>query len=158
MKLNIIKMKGFIKIATGVAIGTLYGLLFAQKPGKKLREELQKSKTPLQTLVNEGKNVGIESKETIETWAQNSEDLQKVLASGKEQIKIFTEQAKTLSTEGRKKAQEKLEELSTQAKEAATELKEVAKESYEDLKVDTQIKGQKFKNKVTKNIKKITKK
>lgn len=151
-------MKGFIKIATGIVAGTLYGLLFAQKPGKKLREELQKSDKPLQTLLEEGKNIGLESKEVAETWAKNSEELQKVLTTGKEQVKNFTEQAKTLSTEGRQKAQERLEDLSKQAKEAATELKEVAKESYEDLKVDAQIKGQELKTKVTKTIKKATKK
>ena len=65
-------MRGILKVAAGIVVGGVYGMLFAQKPGKKLRAELAKSENPLKTLLNEGKKVDLEARDTLVEWAKNS--------------------------------------------------------------------------------------
>ena len=119
-------MKGFIKFLFAATIGALYGMLFAQKPGKKLRSDLKKSDNPWKTLFEEGKKVDLEARDFVMDWAENSKELQTVIDSGKKQFDNFVEGAKELSEEGKELAQEKLNKLSKNAKQAADELKEKA--------------------------------
>lgn len=126
-------MKIFRFLVT-ISAGAIYGLLFAQKPGKKFREELKMSKAPLKTFFNECKNVDMEAIKTFSQWAKESEDVQKLLAIGQSQFREFVKGAKQLGKEGRSVARKKLEELSQEAAEAAEELKDSAQKKGEDIK------------------------
>ncbi len=119
-------MRGFIKFLFAATIGALYGMLFAQKPGKKLRSDLKKSDNIWKTLFEEGKKVDLEARDVILDWAKNSKELQTVISTGKDQFDNFVENAKELGLEGKELAQEKLEEVAQNAKEAAEKLKKEA--------------------------------
>lgn len=127
-------MKGFIKFLFAATVGALYGMLFAQKPGKKLRQDLKKSDNPWKTLFEEGKKVDLEARGFVTNWAENSKELQEVLSTGKEQFDDFVEGAKELTEEGKELAQEKLNELSENAKQAADNLKKEASEKFKNVR------------------------
>ena len=119
---NFNNMKGLTKLIGGVVIGATYGLLFAQKPGKKLRSELAKSDNPLKTLFNEGIKADKEARDAAIQWAKNSEELQKVMTSGKDQFNAVVAAGKEMTDDARKEAQKKLEEVAANATKAAQEL------------------------------------
>lgn len=135
-----------IRFLLTITAGAMYGLLFAQKPGKKFREELKKSKQPIKTFFNECKEVDMEAMQTFSQWAKNSEDVQKLLAVGHTQFKEFVNGAKKLGKDGKETARQKLEELSQEAAEAAEELKDTVAEKGDKI--------QKAIKTVAKNIKK----
>lgn len=129
-------MKGLVKFLFAVTVGAVYGLLFAQKPGKKLRSELKKSDNPWMTLLEEGKSVDKEARGVVMDWAENSKELQEILSTGKAQFDNFIESAKDLSTEGKEMAQIKLEELAANAKKAADSLKDEATKKINTIRND----------------------
>lgn len=151
-------MKGLFKFLFAATFGAMYGLLFAQKSGKKLRADLKKSENPFKTLLEEGRKIEKESREVFMDWAENCEELQQLLATGKTQFNSFVDQAKDLSTEGKEKAQKKLEELSANAKKAADELKKAATKKVESIKKEVKSQGVKFKNNIEEGVKTIAKK
>ena len=102
-------MKGLLKFLFTITVGALYGALFAQKSGKKLRAELKKSKNPLKTLLEEGVQMDLEARDTISDIAKNSPALQNIINTGKEQFTDLVNQAKNMSSEQREKAKEKQE-------------------------------------------------
>ena len=126
------------KTVFALGAGVLGGLLFAQKPGKKLRSELSKSEKPLETLLAELKKVGTE----VSDLAKNSEDLQKVLQSGKSQFESFVQAVGELGDEASESARAELENLSQNAKKAADDLKKTASKKAESAKksVEKQVK------------------
>lgn len=123
-----------IRFLLTVSVGAIYGILFAQKPGKKFREELSKSKTPIRTFFTECKQVDTEAIQTFSQWAKESEDVQKLLAVGQTQFREFVKSAKELGKDGQEVARKKLEELSQEAAEAADELKEAAFKKGQEMK------------------------
>ncbi len=127
-------MKGFIKFLFAATIGALYGMLFAQKPGKKLREDLKASKNPLKTLFEEGKKIDYEARDFFLDWVENSKEVQNILSIGKKQLDDFVEGAKDLSDDGKKMAQEKLNELAENAKKAADNLKKEASKKIKTVR------------------------
>ncbi len=139
-------MKG-LKYLIAASAGMVYGLLFAQRPGKELRKELSKSEEPLKVLFNECKNVDLEAIEEVTQWAKESEDVQQLVQYGKKQFGDFVEKAKSLSAEGQEIVRQRLETLSSDAHEAAEELKKSAAK-----------KGKELKNELHKEVKTIAKK
>lgn len=119
-------MRGILKLFFGIMIGGIYGMLFAQKPGKKLRAEMAKSDNPLKTLFDEGVKVDLEARDTLVEWAKNSEDLQKVMETGKDQFNAVVDGAKEMSDEARAQAQKKMKEVAANATKAANDLKKTA--------------------------------
>jgi len=108
-------------------VGLAYGLLFAQKSGKKFRSELSKSINKGETLLKEIQKIDEEARGSISEWAKNSEDLQRVMETGKEQFDVFVEKVKDLGEDVAEVAEQELETMAKNAKDAATELKKKAK-------------------------------
>ncbi len=125
-----------IRFLFAATIGMVYGLMFAQRPGKDLRKELKKSKEPYKILFNECKEADLEALDEVTHWAKESEDLQRLLKTGQVQFDDFVQGAKRLSSEGREIATKKLEELSKEAQSAAKELKKTAIKKGSTLKKD----------------------
>lgn len=155
--INLKNMKGVTKLIFGVLIGGLYGMLFAQKPGKKLRAELVSSQNPLKTLFNEGKKVDLEARDTLVTWAKNSEELQKIMASGKDQFNAVVAAGKEMGEDARTQAQKKLEEVASNATKAAQELKAVANKKITSAKKSATKQVKKAKKIASKKIEKTAK-
>ena len=135
-----------LKFLFSATIGLLYGMLFAQKSGKKFRSELGKSEHPGELLLKELGKIASESGETATEWAKNSEELQKVLETGKDQFDALVEGVKGLGEGASEAAQEELEKLAENAKDAAKKLKKTAGK-----------KATRFKNKLQKEVKTIAK-
>lgn len=148
-------MKGILKFFFAVTFGAIYGLLFAQKPGKKLRSELKKSKEPLKILFEEGKKIEKEAREVFMDWAENCDELQQILATGKTQFTSFVEQGKKMTEDGKEKAIKKLEELSENAKKSAKELKKTVEEKTNDLQKEVKETSGKFQNQIKKGVRTI---
>jgi len=153
-------MKGFFRFLFSITIGLAYGLFFAQKSGKNLRTELKKSKSPATDFLKELKSVDKEALDSFSNWAKNSEELQKVLESGKEQFDAFVEKVKELGTEAVGVAEKELEEMSVNAKKAAITLKKqaikkgtIAKKTATKLKKQAIKKGTTMKKTATKKVK-----
>ncbi len=127
-------MKGLVKIIFGMTLGAVYGMLFAQKPGKKLRTELSKSDNPLKLLFKEGMKMDLEARDTVVDWAKNSEDLKKVIDSGKTQFDAVVKNAKAMGEDAQKSAQKKLEEVAKNAQKAAADLRKCAGEKACEFK------------------------
>jgi gas vesicle protein len=138
-------MRGFLKFLFSATIGVLYGMLFAQKPGKKLRDELKKSEDPAMLLIKELQGMAKDSGSEIKEFVKNSEELQKVMQSGKNQFEDFVKAAKNLGDDAKIKAKEQLEEVAKNAKKAA-----------EDLKTKTKEKAGKVKESLDKKVQNIT--
>ncbi len=119
-------MRGLLKIILSATVGLAYGLLFAQKSGKKFRAELANSKNKGEMLLKELQKIDQEARGSIAEWAKNSEDLQKVLETGKEQFDVFVEKVKDLGDDVAKVAGEELETMAENAKNAANTLKKKA--------------------------------
>ncbi len=120
-------MKGFFKFLFSATIGLVYGLLFAQKPGKKLREDLKKSKTPGKDVLNELRKMDKEARGTVATWAKNSDKLQKALKGGKKQLDAFVEKAKDMAEMAEKKAGEFQKEAMKKTRQFTNELEKKVK-------------------------------
>lgn len=148
-------MRGFLKFFFAATFGAIYGLLFAQKPGKKLRSELKKAENPLKILLEEGKKTEKEARNIFMNWAENCDELQQILSTGKTQFNNFVEQGKKLTEEGKEKAIKKLEELSENAKKSAKELKKTFEEKGKDLQEEVKDSGAKFQNQIKKGVKTI---
>jgi gas vesicle protein len=127
-------MKSILRFLFAVTLGVLYGLFFAQKTGEKLRTDLKKSTHPCQDLFNELKSVDMEALGFVKDWAHNSDDIQKMVTVGKEQLNTVVKKANDVGGEAKQKALHALEELSKNAHEAAKELKEKATKKVQDLK------------------------
>ena len=120
----------FLKFLLTASLGALYGLLFAQRPGKELRKKLKETKSPYKALFDECKDMDKEALELLITWAKESEDIKKAIKISKSQIKSFTKKAETLGKEGKKEAQKQLEELTEKATKAVKSIKkDVSKKS-----------------------------
>lgn len=146
-------MKNFLKTGIAAVAGITFGLLFAKKSGKQLRNKLSKSETPLKDLVEEFKGVAENSKEFATETVKNSEELKKITETGKAKIEEMKKVSKNLGA----KAEAKIDGLVNKAKEALEEAKDVAEEAMEDLKegaADMKTKAEetvrKFKNEVKK--------
>ncbi len=126
-------MKGFFKFLFSATIGLAYGLLFAQKSGKKFREELRTSSHPGKMLLGELKKIDHEARGTVADWAKNSKELQEVLETGKHQFDIFVEKVSVLGHDAAEVAEKELESLSHNAKKAAEELKKQMKSKGAEL-------------------------
>ena len=108
-------------------VGLAYGLLFAQKSGKKFRAELANSEKKGEMLLKELKKIDEDARGSISDWAKNSEDLQRVLETGKEQFDVFVEKVKDLGEDVAEVAEQELETMAKNAKTAANQLKKSAK-------------------------------
>jgi gas vesicle protein len=150
-------MRGLIKFILSATVGLAYGLLFAQKSGKKFRSELAKSKNKGETLVKELQKIDEEARGSISEWAKNSEDLQRVMETGKEQFDVFVEKVKDLGDDVAEVAEQELETIAKNAKNAANELKKKAKAEGEKV-VKKVVKKVQKKTPAKKTVKKPAKK
>ena len=150
-------MKSVFKILFGMTLGAVYGMLFAQKSGKKLRAELGKSENPLKLLFNEGMKMDLEARDTVVDWAKNSEDLKKVIESGKAQFDEVVKNAKEMGGEAQKMALEKMEEVAKNATKAAEELKKTAGKKAMAFKKSAVKEAKLLKKTATKTIKDVKK-
>ena len=119
-------MKGLFKLIGAVftfQLGAVAAMLFAQRSGKSLRKDLQKSKNPLETLFKEGLKIDKEILKNVQDWAENSESIQEL----RDQLGEVKGQAKDMTDETRAEMQKKLETVSKEAKSAADDLKKTAK-------------------------------
>lgn len=150
-------MKGLFRLAVGAVAGLAYGLFFAQKSGKDLRKQLKKSENPAMDLLTELKKTGEESGTIVKQWVEGSEELQGVIATGKEQFVNLTEQAKSLSKEATESLAAELEGLARNAADSAKKLKADAAKKTATLKKDATKKVTKAKKTATKKVTKIKK-
>ena len=88
--------------------------------------ELANSKNKGETLLNELQKIDKEARGSIAEWAKNSEELQKVLETGKEQFDVFVEKVKDLGEDVTEVAGKELETMAENAKTAANQLKKKA--------------------------------
>ena len=139
-------------------VGLAYGLLFAQKSGKKFRSELSKSKNKGETLLKELQKIDEEARGSISDWAQNSEDLQRVMETGKEQFDVFVEKVKDLGEDAAEVAEKELESMAKNAKDAADKLKRKAKTEGKKVMKKVEKKTAVVKKKAVKPAKKAVKK
>jgi gas vesicle protein len=127
-----------LKFIFAITIGGVYGMLFAQRPGKELRDDLKKSKQPMKTFLQEGIAVDTEAFNVIKTELQNSDEVQKMLTTMQAHVKSLGDQAQNFSKDGLQQAQKEMETLAYSAKKIADELKvkfEAAKrEATEEIK------------------------
>jgi gas vesicle protein len=151
-------MRGLLKILVSATVGLAYGLLFAQKSGKKFRTELSHSKNKGETLINELQKIDQEARGSIAEWARNSEDLQNVLATGKEQFDVFVEKVKDLGEDVAEVAEQELETMAKNAKTAADQLKKKATKEGKKVIKKVQKKSATVKKKAVKKTKKVVKK
>lgn len=129
-------MKGLFRLAVGAVAGIAYGLIFAQKSGKDLRKQLKKSENPALDLLEEFKKTGEESGTIVKEWVDGSEELQGVIATGKEQFHNLTEQAKSLGKEATESLAHEMEELAHNASDSAKKLKADAAKKTTKIKKD----------------------
>ncbi len=120
-------MRGILNVIFGATVGVLYGLFFAQKPGKKLRKELGDSKNLARDFVNEIGRVEREAREVASGLVKDSEDLKRLIQTGKGQFEALVKEAEGLGGEAADVAQKRLEEVAKNAKKAADKLKKDAK-------------------------------
>ena len=66
-------MRGVFKFLFSVTIGALWGMFFAQKPGKKLRSEIKKSNEPGKLIFRELQAMTKDSSEEVKHFVKNSE-------------------------------------------------------------------------------------
>ncbi|MCF7812321.1 hypothetical protein K9M59_01835 [Candidatus Gracilibacteria bacterium] len=151
-------MKGFLKFLASATVGLFYGLLFAQKPGKKLRSELQKSDNPAKILFHELKNVDIDARDSFVKWAKNSEELQEVIQSGREQFDSLVKAVKSLGDEAVEAAEKELEKVSENAQKAAKELRQEMQKKGAAFKKKASTKAKKKSEAIKKDVKTIAKK
>ncbi len=136
-------MKRLFGFLFSVSLGALYGVFFAQKSGKKLRADLKKSKNPGKDLLEELRSVATESGKEAADWAENSEDLQRLLTEAHKYFDELMEQSKVVSGAAADTVSEELAELGVQAAAAAEKVKKSAVK-----------KVSKFKNELEKDVKK----
>jgi gas vesicle protein len=139
-------MKRLFGFLFSAFLGTLYGLFFAQKSGRKLRMELKKSATPGRDLLNELKVVASESGKEAVDWAENSEELQRLLEEARAYFDELLKKSKDMTDTTAEYLGEEFEELSERAAAAAKKVKESATK-----------KVSKFKNELEKEVKSVTK-
>lgn len=144
---------GLIKFLFSVTIGLVYGLLFAQKSGKSLREELKKSKNPTMTFLKELWEVDKAALDKAVDLANKSETLQELIVKGNDQFEAFVGQAKVLGEDAMERAKQELELLADHAQIAADELKDAGIDFSEKART----KVAQVKKEVTKKAKTIQK-
>lgn len=140
-------MKRLLGFLFSASLGALYGMFFAQRSGQTLRTELKKSSTPGKDLLKELQKVTTESKNEVVDWAENSEELQRLLAEARSYFDQLVEKTKDLGDTTAEYLGEEFEELSEKASAAA-----------KMMKVSASKKATKFKNELEKEIKNVTKK
>lgn len=131
-----------VRTVLTAAAGVAYGMFFAPKSGKKFREELANSKNPGKILFDHLKEMAKDSGTTAKKWAQESQELQEVLASGRKQFDHLVEGAEDLGKEGIAQLKKHFQELADNAEKAMKDLDK---------------KAGKFKNEVEKTVKKEVK-
>ena len=143
-------------LAAGV--GLVSGLMFAQKSGKKFREELASSENPLKVLLKELQSVGKDVGNGVSKFVENSEDLQNVLGTGKAQFDSFVKSVNSLGKEAAEVASKELDKLSENARKASNELKTSAEGVVDRIKKDSLERGAKMKDDIKGEIKTIAEK
>ena len=113
---------GLFRWLIALVAGALYGVFFAQRKGQDLRAELKKSKNPFQTLWQEMTAVDKEARTTIGEYLEGCEDLQRLIADGKDQFNSFVKAATDLGEDAQKEAKQKLESLAKEAQTAASKI------------------------------------
>lgn len=144
--------KNIITLAAGATVG----LLFAQRSGKDLRDELVGSKDPWGIILKEAGLAGKEAKDSTIDWVKNSKELQEVITSGKGQFDEMVKGASAMGTETAEVAKAKLEELAKNAQAAAKELGEKTKEQLKSTKTAVDEKTESVKKTAKKTVKKAT--
>jgi len=113
------KKRGFFKTIFWFLTGISAGIFFAPKPGKKLRDEISKSKQKLSKLgeifMEAAKDANSEIKELL-----NSKEVQKIFENGKKSMEDFL-----------KISEKKIKKFS---KEAEKEFKNIVKKVSEKVK------------------------
>ncbi len=155
-------MKKFFTFLFSASLGALYGLFFAQKSGKKLREDIRKSKNPGKKILNELKEVATESGKEAADWAENSEEVQKLLKEARKYFDTLVEKSKDMSAGAAEQVEEQFLELSERAAVAAKRVKASAEKKVKatatKVKTVAKKKATKFKNDLKKEAKTVAKK
>lgn len=121
------------KLLFGLIAGLSAGILFAPKPGKKLREQLKNSDAKFadfgNALLDAAKDAGGEVQEVFD-----SEEMQKMLTSGKKSVDEFVSLLEEKGGDLSKKAQAELEDLLDNAVVNAEKVKKTAKKKVSTAK------------------------
>ena len=144
------------KLLFGILAGLSAGLLFAPKSGKKLREQLKKSDAKLtdfgNALLEAAKDAGDEVKTCIE-----SEEVQKMLTSGKKNIDDFVRILEKKGGELSKKARMEFDTLLDEALEAAEQTKKTVEKKAKTLTKAAKKKAATTKKAAAKKVKAVKK-
>lgn len=121
------------KFLIGLLAGVSAGILFAPESGKKLRDKLRQSNDSFSdfgnALLSAAKDAGTEVRTVLE-----SEDMKKILNSGKKGVEDFLAVLEEKSGEMSKKAQEELHAVVENAIDAAQEAKKKTMKSVANKK------------------------
>ncbi|MBN2306374.1 YtxH domain-containing protein [Candidatus Peregrinibacteria bacterium] len=114
----------------GLVSGLTFGILFAPKKGKKLREELIKKRgesgqEALMALFNAFKDAGVDAAQEIKKLSEN-EQLRSALNMSKEKMHEYLSDIEERGYDLAARAQDKVEEFSDMAVAAGTEFKKRA--------------------------------
>ena len=154
------------KLLVGLASGAAFGMLFAPKKGKKLREEIvNKSKKggaqdSAQVLLEAFKEAGAEALEESKRLAQ-SESVQSAVKDSHEKMKAYFSQIEQTGYDIAARAKEKLEELQDEAGDLSADFKKRAVKATKAAKKKVKKKAKAVKKtvkKAKKEVKKTTKK
>ncbi len=114
-------MKKLFKAFFLTFIGFFTGLLCARKSGKRFSKELKNAEHPFQTAFKEIKETSGASLEEIKQWAQNSEEVKKILEETKKLLSTLGEEIKKETGKGTQFLES---EIKTQGKRFQNWLKE----------------------------------
>ncbi len=154
------------RYVVGLISGLTFGMLFAPKKGKKLRDELVKKggesgHEALMTLFNAFRDAGTDAVSEMKKLSE-SEQLQSALSMSKDKMREYLSELEEGSFDIAARAQEKMEDISDMAVAAGTKFKKRAVKKKATIKRTIKSRVKKAKKTVkakTKGVKKaVTKK
>jgi len=110
-------MKGLFKLLGAIftfQLGAVVAMLFAQKTGKTLRKDLNKSDNPFKTLLEEGLKIDKEILGNVKDWAENSEGMKELVG----QLDEMKDQATAATDDLKKTAKKTVKKKTATAKKA----------------------------------------
>lgn len=135
-------------------MGYIFGMLFAQRPGKDLRKRLAKSQNPAKDLWIDVWESKLEAWGEVRQAVENSEKIQKMSDHLRGHFDALVDRAKDLGDDAVEKVQEELESIADDAKKAAADLKTEAKKRTTKFKNDLEKGGKKEVKTIAKKVSK----
>lgn len=149
------------KYIAGALSGLTFGLLFAPKKGKDLREEIKKKGDKskhdgLSVLIEAFKEAGVEALDEAKKAADN-QTLETAIGNSKEKMKEYFAQIEKTGYDIASRAKEKLEELHDMASDTTDNLKKTARKKAARAKKAVVSRVKKVTKEAKKQVKKVKK-